>query len=55
MIGNHLKKGMIGLRPLIGELADHSFKEIQRRILLGELRIRRKGSPSDMQDDGWRE
>ena len=55
LIDNHLKKGMIGLRPLIGELADHSFKEIQRRILLGELRIRRKGSPSDMQDNGWRE
>ena len=45
---------MIGLRPLIEELADHLF-EIQSRILLGELGIRRKGTPSDMQDDGWSE
>ena len=54
MIDNHLTKGMIGLRSLIEELADHSF-EIQSKILLGELGMKRKGSPSDMQDDGWRE
>ena len=45
---------MIGLRPLIEELADHLFK-IQRRILLKELGIRRKGTLSNIQDNGWRE
>ena len=45
---------MIGLRPMIEELADHLFK-IQSRILLRELGIRRRGTPFDIQDDGWRE
>ena len=53
-IDNHWTKGMIGLRPLVEELADPSF-EIQSRILLGELGTRRRGTPSDVQDDGWRE
>ena len=44
MIDNHLTKGVIGLSPLVEELADHSF-EIQSRILLGELRTKKKGLP----------
>ena len=34
---------MIGLSPLVEELADHLF-EIQSRILLGELRTKKRDS-----------
>ena len=43
LIDHHLTKGMIGLSPLVEELADHSF-EIQSRILLGELRTKKRDS-----------